>query len=172
MDDMSSNYTSSGYNAVYTHISSWEKAKKIIEFSTGDSHMVTTHCSTDQGTRFFFTAERTGCETFIILRLNKVIFPCSEYTRSSSNAVPSPSIAAANTATHPAPSKYYLNESCICQEWKVPRKHTICHKGGNYGGGDGFGDCGVGGVGSGDKVAEGHIECMTASRPLHVIVFD
>ena len=30
-------------NALYTYISSQKKSKKIIEFSSGDSHMVTTH---------------------------------------------------------------------------------------------------------------------------------
>ena len=153
---MSSKYTSSGYNALYTYISSRKKSKKIIEFSTWDSHMVTTHCSTDQVVRCLFTAERTGCETFIILWLNKLICP-SEYPRTSSNTVPSPSIAAASTATRPAASQYSSCESCICPEWKVPGKHSICHRGSEYRGGDGFGDCGVGGAGSGDNVVEGHI---------------
>ena len=66
----------------------------------------TTHCSTDQAIRCLFTAERTGYATFIILWLNKLICPCSEYPRTSSNAVPSPPIAAANAATRPAASKY------------------------------------------------------------------
>ena len=75
---MCSEYTSSGYNALYTYISSPKKSKKLIDFSSRDSHMVTTHCSNDQAIRCLFTAERTGCETFIIIWLNKLICP-SEY---------------------------------------------------------------------------------------------
>ena len=153
---MSSVYTSSGYNALYTYISSQKKSKKIIEFSSGDSHMVTTHCSTDQAIRCLFTADRTGCETFIIIWLNKLICP-SEYPPTPSNTVPSLSIAAANTAIRPAASQYSSCQSCICREWKVPGKHSICRRGGHYGGGDAFGDCSVGGAGSGDNVVEGHI---------------
>ena len=70
MDDMSSKYARSGYNALYSYISCRKKSKKIIEFSSGDSHMVTTHCITDQAIRCLFTAERTGCKTFIMLWLN------------------------------------------------------------------------------------------------------
>ena len=36
----------------------------------------------------------------------------------------------------------------------VPGKHSICRKGSDCGGGDGFGDCSVGGAGSGDNVVE------------------
>ena len=44
------------------------------EFSTWDSHMVT-HCSTNQAIRCLFTAERTGCETFIVLWPNTTLVP-------------------------------------------------------------------------------------------------
>ena len=95
-------------------------------------------------------------KTCIILWLNKLICP-SEYLRTSSNTVPSPSIAAANTTPRPAACKYSSCESCIFREWKVPGKHSICRRGCDYGGGDWFGDCGVGGAGSGDNVIQGHI---------------
>ena len=45
-----------------------EPKKKINhkEFSNRDSHMVT-HCSTNRSIRCLFSAERTGCEIFIVL---------------------------------------------------------------------------------------------------------
>ena len=43
-----------------------ELQAKKKEFSNWDSHMVT-HCSTNQSIRCLFTAERTGCEIFIVL---------------------------------------------------------------------------------------------------------
>ena len=49
-----------------------KKAKKIIEFNTWDSHMVT-HWSTNPAIRCLCTAEGTGCETFIILWPNTLI---------------------------------------------------------------------------------------------------
>ncbi|RPB02445.1 hypothetical protein L873DRAFT_1673518, partial [Choiromyces venosus 120613-1] len=45
---------------------------RIKEFSIWDSHMVT-HCSTNQTIRCLFTAERTGCEVFIVLWPNTLI---------------------------------------------------------------------------------------------------
>ena len=40
--------------------------KNSREFSTRDSHVVTHH-NTNQAMQYLFTAERTGCETFIAL---------------------------------------------------------------------------------------------------------
>ena len=158
-------------NALYTYISSQKKSKKIIEFRTGDSHMVTTHCSIDQAMRCLFTAERMGCETFIILSLNKIICP-SEYLPTSSTAVPTPTIAAANTAIRSATSQYSSCQSCICREWRVPGKHSICRRSGDYGSGDGFGDCGVGGAGSGDIVEEGTFSARLPHALSTICVFD
>ena len=52
--------------------------KNYTEFSTWDSHMVT-HCSTNQAIRCLFTAERTGCETFIVLWPNTSLQIMSGY---------------------------------------------------------------------------------------------
>ena len=41
-------------------------SKRSKEFSIRDSHMVT-HCSTNRTIQCLFTAERTGCEIFIVL---------------------------------------------------------------------------------------------------------
>ena len=49
-----------------------ETGKKKQEFSNRDSHMVT-HCSTNRSIRCLFTAERTGCEIFIVLWPNTFI---------------------------------------------------------------------------------------------------
>ena len=42
-----------------------------------------THCSTNQAIRCLFTAERTGCETFIVLWPNTFIYLCTVYLYAS-----------------------------------------------------------------------------------------
>ena len=116
-----------------------------------------THCNIKGAIRCLFTAERMRWETFTILWPNTWICSCTEYPCDSNNAVPSLSIAAADTATRPAASTSSCESCIISGSGKSLENTAFTARGSDYGGGDGFGDYGVVGAGSGDNVVEGHI---------------